>query len=165
MIVSLIAAIGEQRELGYQNRLLWKISEDLRTFKRLTIGKALFMGRKTFESIGKPLPGRTTYVLSRNSELAIPGVEVVTSFEQALEQAERLVTSELVIAGGGEIYARYLDRADRLYLSKIHAKADQADTFFPEWSERDWKLVESQPHQALEDGTPAWTLEIYERRS
>src|SRR3989344_3007335 len=120
--VSIIAAIGKNRELGRDNDLLWRIPDDLKRFKSLTLGHPVIMGRKTFESIGKPLPGRTNLVVSRSS----------LSFENALAQAKKLDDKEVFIVGGAQIYEQALPYADRLYLTLIDDTKD-GDAFFTEY--------------------------------
>ena len=141
MIVSLIVAYGPKREIGLDNKLLWHISEDLKNFKKLTLGKSIVMGRKTFESIGKALPERLNIVLSNNAELVIPGVEVITdplmAFDLALEFNDS-EESELVVIGGGEIFNIYLPYVQKIYLSEV-AYEGAADTFFPELDMKEWK--------------------------
>lgn len=141
MIVSLIVAYGPKREIGLDNKLLWHISEDLKNFKKLTLGKSIVMGRKTFESIGKALPERLNIVLSNNAELVIPGVEVITdplmAFDLALEFNDN-EESELVVIGGAEIFNIYLPYVQKIYLSEV-AYEGAADTFFPELDMKEWK--------------------------
>ena len=120
--VSIIAALGKNRELGRGNDLLWRIPDDLKRFKSLTLGHPVIMGRKTFESIGKPLTGRTNLVVSRSS----------LSFENALAQAKKLDDKEIFIIGGAQIYAAAFPHADRLYLTLIDDTKD-GDVFFPEY--------------------------------
>src|SRR3989344_9563394 len=120
--VSIIAAIGKNRELGRDNDLLWRIPDDLKRFKSLTLGHPVIMGRKTFESIGKPLTGRTSLVVSRSS----------LSFENALAQAKKLDDKEIFIIGGAQIYAAAFPHADRLYLTLIDDTKD-GDAVFPEY--------------------------------
>lgn len=132
-MLSLIAVIGKNRELGKDNKLLWHIPGDLPRFKKLTIGHPVIMGRKTFESIGKPLAGRTNIVISRS----IPGIEavaVVPSVEAALEFAKKSSGGEeIFVIGGGKVFAETIDLANRLYLTVVEKQTD-ADTFFPEYS-------------------------------
>lgn len=134
--ISLIAAISkERRALGFQNKLLWKIGGDLPRFKELTTGHAIIMGRKTYESIGRPLPNRTNIVISRSS--SIPETKdliIVDSVEKALDVAKQSEESEIFIIGGGEIYKQSLPFADHLYLTIVDDEPE-ADTFFPDYSE------------------------------
>lgn len=160
--LTLIAAIGEKNELGFQDDLIWKISDDLKNFKRLTLGHHLLMGRKTFESIGKALAGRTTLVLTRKADLRFEGAHVVTSVEAALEYCELKNIPELMICGGGELYSQMMDRADKLYISHIHAQAP-ADTFFPVIDHTKWKIAEKIDHLS-QNNLPAWSFVNYQRR-
>ncbi len=132
-MLSIIAVIGKNRELGKDNKLLWHVPGDLPRFKKLTTGHPVIMGRKTFESIGKPLSGRTNIVISKNA--VIPGATVVRSFDEAVEVAKNSPGSdEIFVIGGGSVYAQAIDRADRLYLTIVDAVAPDADTFFPDYS-------------------------------
>lgn len=132
--IILIAAIGENRELGKNNQLLWQIPEDLKRFKKLTTGHVVIMGRKTFESIGKPLPNRTNIIISANKNYTLPSAYVCHSFEDALKQAKVLEKQEIFVIGGGQIYKEAMPYVDKLYLTIVKATAD-ADTFFPDYSE------------------------------
>lgn len=159
---TLVAAIGENFELGYQNDLIWKISEDLKNFKRLTLGHTLLMGRKTFDSIGRPLPGRETLVLSRSKEHQIAGVQIVSSIEEAIELCDSNNRNDLMICGGGELYAQMLVKAHQLFISHIHATA-KADTFFPKFEVKEWNIIERVDYP--ESGSqPAWSFVHYQRR-
>lgn len=140
----MIAAIGaETRALGKNNELLWHLPEDLKFFKQTTLGHAVIMGRKTYESIGKPLPSRTNIVVTRSPIYRAEGCKVVTSLDSALAFARSLTNSgspELFIIGGAEIYAQAIPHADRLYLTLIEDPGDGADVFFPEY-EKEFKKV------------------------
>ena len=146
MIVSLIVAYGPKREIGLDNKLLWHISDDLKNFKKLTTGKSIVMGRKTFESIGKALPERLNIVLTNNADLVIPGVEVITdplmAFDLALEFND-CEESELVVIGGAEIFNIYLPYVQKIYLSEV-AFEGAADTFFPELDMKEWKEISTE---------------------
>lgn len=132
--ISIIAAIGKNRELGKDNKLLWHIPDDLPRFKKLTTGHPIVMGRKTFESIGRPLPNRTNIVVTRDSSYDVEGVVVVHSIEKAIEEAKKKDKEEIFVIGGGQIYEQALPFADRLYLTIVDAQAE-ADTYFPDYSE------------------------------
>ncbi len=132
--ISIIAAIGKNRELGKNNKLLWHIPGDLPHFKKLTLGHPIIMGRKTFESIGRPLPNRTNIVVTRDSSYEVEGVVVVHSIEKAIEEAKKKDKEEIFVIGGGQIYEQALPFADRLYLTIVDAQAE-ADTYFPDYSE------------------------------
>jgi dihydrofolate reductase len=134
-MLSIIAAIGKNRELGRDNKLLWHVPGDLPRFKKLTSGHPVIMGRKTFESIGRPLPDRTNIVISSHSDIA--------SFSIALEKAKTSPGSEeIFIIGGGSVYAQAIDIADRLYLTVVDKEAPDADTYFPEYMNRFTKIIE-----------------------
>lgn len=132
MIISMIAAMANNRIIGKDNQMPWYLPADFAWFKKCTLGKPVVMGRKTFESIGRPLPGRHNIVISRDADLKIDGVTTVTSVESALE----VVTDhpEVMIIGGGSIYANCLAMADKLYLTYIDLEVD-GDTQFPDWGE------------------------------
>jgi dihydrofolate reductase len=137
-IISLIAAVAKNRVIGRGNQLPWKLPEDLRRFRHLTLGHPVIMGRKTYESLGKPLPGRANIVVSR-SMAPLPNVDVYASLETALGAASRMDESVFVI-GGGEIYAQALPHAARLHITEI--RADFAgDAQFPEFDRGEWKEV------------------------
>ena len=128
-MISIIAAIGKNNELGSKNQLIFHLKEDMQFFKTTTMGHNILMGRKTFESIGRPLPGRTNYVVTRHPELLPEGVEPVVELEKSLDNWQNS-TEELFVIGGGAVYEAALPFADTLYLTEVDATAD-ADTFFP----------------------------------
>lgn len=133
--ISMIAAVGaHDRALGKNNDLLWRLPEDLKRFKQLTTGHAIIMGRKTYESIGKPLPNRTNIVITRDPSYQAEGCIVVTSLDEAIVNARDVETEEIFIIGGGQIYEQGLEYADRLYLTLIDAPSVGADVFFPDYS-------------------------------
>jgi len=132
--ISMIALIGENRELGKDNNLLVRIPEDLLYFKNVTMGHPVIMGRKTYESIGAPLDGRINIVLTKKNYLNIPGVKITHSLEEAISLGESIDPREIFIIGGGQIYHQAIKVADKLYLTLVHQKFD-ADTFFPDYHE------------------------------
>lgn len=144
MLLSIIVAQSENRIIGRENKLPWYLPEDLKYFKRITQGKPIVMGRKTYESIGRPLPGRTNIVISRNVDYQSPGVHVVSSLDQALELAEQQAlidgSEEMLVIGGAEIYKQAIQQADRLYVTQVHATID-GDAVFPEIDNSVWKEV------------------------
>ncbi len=142
----MIAAMAHNRIIGKDNQMPWHLPADFAWFKRCTLGKPILMGRKTFESIGRPLPGRHNIVLSRDASLQIDGVTTVTTFEQALEVVGDV--DELMIIGGGSIYRHFLPQADQLYLTYIDADID-GDTQFPDWGEG-WQQSHQEQYQADE---------------
>lgn len=134
-IITLVAAIGKNRELGAHGHLPWRIPEDLKHFKEKTLGKPVIMGRKTFESLGikKPLPNRTNIVITRQKDYVAPGAVVVSSLDEAISAAEKENPAEIAIIGGGEIFKEAIYRADKLYLTVIDASFE-ADVYFPDYS-------------------------------
>jgi dihydrofolate reductase len=132
--LSIIAALSKNRVIGKDNKIPWHLPLDMKHFKDLTTGHTLIMGRKTFESMGKPLPNRTNIVITRNQDYKPEGIVVVNSFSQALLKAQETEFNEIFIAGGGEIYAESINLVDRLYLTLIE-KEIPGDTFFPEYSQ------------------------------
>ncbi|MCG9721296.1 type 3 dihydrofolate reductase [Shewanella sp. Isolate7] len=143
MKIAMIAAMANNRVIGKDNQMPWHLPEDLRHFKQMTLGKPVVMGRKTFESIGRPLPGRHNLVVSRQADLVIEGVTCVTSFEQAKELVQDC--EELVVIGGGQLYAELLPQADCLYLTEINLDVE-GDTHFPEWDDGSWQILDSESH-------------------
>lgn len=145
-MLSMIVAVAENNAIGRKNELLWHISEDLKYFKATTTGHPVIMGRKTYESIGRPLPGRRNIVVTRRGgvegEIKNPqttSLEVVDSLDQAVQMAKG--EGEFFVMGGGEVYNQLFDRADRLYITKIYARAEDADTFFPAVTETQWRVL------------------------
>lgn len=135
MSVSMIAAVGKNLELGKNNNLIWHFKEDMKFFKDTTMGHTVVMGRKTFESLPKALPGRENIVISSNAEYQAQGATVVTSVEEALQIADN---EEIFVIGGGKIYAEFLPYADKLYLTEIYAECADADTYFPKFNKSDY---------------------------
>lgn len=137
MAISMIAAVGKNLELGKNNDLIWHFKEDMKFFKETTMGHPVIMGRKTFESLPKALPGRKNIVISANPEYKADGAEVVTSVEEAIKLAETEDTDAFVI-GGVRIYAEFLPYAANLYLTEINAECPDADTYFPDFNKSDY---------------------------
>lgn len=135
-VISLIAAIGKNRELGRNNELLFDISEDMRHFRDTTRGHAVIMGRKTYESIGRPLPQRINIVISRSTNLELPvDVKIASSIEEAIEMAKSLGEEEIFVIGGAQIYEIALPYADKLYLTLVDKSVSDADAYFPEFAD------------------------------
>lgn len=142
MILSSIVALADNLAIGIDNQLPWHLPNDLKFFKKTTLGKPILMGRKTFDSLGKPLPGRLNIVVSQKKDLEVPyGVEVVSSIEKGIEIMEATGTDEGFIIGGGIIFEATLSLVDRLYLTKVHTSITGATTFFPAIDHAHWKLV------------------------
>ena len=159
-MIVLVAALGTNGVIGNDGALPWSLPEDLKRFRSLTIGRPVVMGRATHESIGRPLPGRTNIVLSRNPAYSPAGAVAASSREHALAIARDTAGDggEICIIGGGQVYAMYLDVADRLELTRVEA-APSGDAIFPEYSDRDWALVFSERHE----GTPGFEFQTLER--
>lgn len=137
MLFSIIVAVSENQVIGNQGALPWKLSSDLQLFKQRTLHHTVIMGRKTFESISKPLPNRTNIVISRDTSLKIEGCMVVASVQEAFALGEKIEQKEVFIIGGGEIYQQSLERVDKIYLTKVKTHLE-GDTFFPELKDEDW---------------------------
>ena len=159
----IIVAIADNNAIGRNNELLWRISEDLRFFKRTTLGSPVIMGRKTFESIGRALPGRVNIVVSRGFSTG-EEVEVVNSLEDAFAVAEDTNLEKCFVIGGGQIYAQALDFADRLVVTHVHTVIEDADTFFPAINPEIWNVV--QRSEMFTDEETGYQFEFveYEKR-
>ncbi|MEF1304110.1 type 3 dihydrofolate reductase [Vibrio owensii] len=157
--MSMIAAMADNRIIGKDNQMPWHLPADFAWFKRCTMGKPVVMGRKTYESIGRPLPGRLNIVISRDASLSIEGVTTVTSIEQALEVAGEV--EEVMIIGGGAIYAACLPMANKLYVTHIEAEID-GDTQFPDWGS-EFKETYSEAYQADEKNAYNMRFTILEK--
>jgi dihydrofolate reductase len=163
MRIALVAAMAENRVIGSSNCIPWCLPKDLKHFREITTGHPVIMGRKTYDSIGHPLPGRHNIVISRQQGLKIEGCEVVSSLEDALELAKSDGAEEADVIGGGEIYRQALPLADRMYLTIVHAEFP-GDTSFPEFSEEEWKEVSRERHEPDEKNPYSYTFLTYERR-
>ncbi len=159
--VYMIAAVGRKGEIGKDNALIWRIPEDLRRFKALTWGNTVIMGRKTFLSIGRKLPGRFNIVLSRNPQFRAPGIWVRPSAESALALAGCFGKPVFVI-GGRKVYESFLPLAEKLFLTEIDAEAPDADVYFPDFSPTRWEPIESVPPK--EESIPAYRFVTYGRK-
>ena len=156
----MIVAIAEKtRAIGLGNELLFRISDDLKRFKQLTTGHTIIMGRKTYESIGRPLPNRTNIVITRNLDFKPEGIVVAHSLEEALNEANKIEKEEIFIIGGGEIYNQAISQADRLYLTIIHENKE-GNVFFPEYEKVFTKIISIDDHNA--EITP-YTFVVLER--
>lgn len=164
MIVSIIAAMDRNHGIGAENKLPWKLSADLKRFRELTMGHHIVMGRKTYESIGKPLPGRQTIIITRNSDYKVEGGDVVHSIEDAIRLAEPRSESELFICGGGEIYSQSLDLADKMYLTFVDAEVE-TDTRFPEWNKDEWDEIKSEHYIADEKNQYSFDFKLFHKSS
>ncbi|MBI2603436.1 MAG: dihydrofolate reductase [Deltaproteobacteria bacterium] len=163
MKISIIAAVGLKGEIGREGSLPWHLPSDLRNFKKLTMGHCLLVGRTTYEAIGKALPGRKMFVLSRNADFAAPDCKVVGTWEEAISLAREQEESELFVAGGGKVYETCLPYCSKMYLSKVFYDGP-ADTYFPEMSWEGWERTQSVYHPD-EGQELAWQFEVWERKS
>lgn len=166
MKISLIVAVADNGCIGINNALPWYLPEDLKYFKRMTIGKPVIMGRKTFESIGKPLPNRTNIVITKNKHYSRDGIKVATSLDDALKIAEAVALidgqDEVMVIGGAGIYTLCLPRADRLYYTKVHASVN-GDAFFPAVNWNEWKLHAQEDYKAEGSNPYDYSFCVYER--
>jgi dihydrofolate reductase len=160
MQLTIVVAASANNVIGRQGKLPWRLPEDLRRFRQLTTGKPVLMGRRTFASIGRPLPGRRNIVISRQPGLGIAGCEVAATPEDALALLDR--DAEAMIIGGGEIYRALLPRTDRIEMTRVHLTID-GDAFFPELKPEEWRLVAAEEYPSSES-RPGFTFETLDRR-
>ncbi|MBK7627013.1 MAG: dihydrofolate reductase [Bacteroidales bacterium] len=161
-MISIIVAVSDDWGIGKNNELLWNISEDLKRFKRLTMGNTIIMGKKTWESLPKrPLPGRKNIVLTDVPNECVDCSVTAYSIEDALSKCDK--NEEIFIIGGGSVYRQFMPLADRLYITHVHKKAP-ADIYFPEIDMNIWKVVEKEEFPASETVTIPYTYVIYERK-
>ena len=161
MIVSIIAAVSDNGVIGRANRIPWRQSTDLKRLKRLTMGHHLLMGRKTFESLDAPLPGRAIIVITHDPNYRADGVLTAPSLERAIDVAR--LDEEIFVGGGSQIFEQALHRADRMYLTRVHAEVE-GDTFFPEFDDvTEWILVDSEHCDADEKNEYPYSFLTYER--
>lgn len=169
-MLSLIVAVAENGAIGRNNELLWHISEDLKYFKSTTTGHPVIMGRKTYESIGRPLPGRRNVVLTRG-DMEIPSIKnpQTTSMEivHSLDEVYSLVQGdeEFFVMGGGMLYNATFPKADMLYLTKIYAVAEDADTFFPQVKDDEWEIVKEGEMMHDEENDIDYQFLVYKRKN
>jgi len=164
MVLSLIVAVAENNAIGIHNTLPWYLPEDLKFFKRTTMGKPVIMGRKTFESIGQPLPGRLNIVLSGNKNLPVPeGVLVFTDIDAAIERLQNENAEECFIVGGGKVFEATMSYIDRMYITRVYTNITEADAFFPDVDHTHWKLTWEEKHKADDKHKYDYTFQLYER--
>lgn len=163
MIISLLVAASENNVIGRDNKLPWHLPDDLKYFKNLTWAMPILMGRKTFDSIGKALPGRKSIVITRNKDWQHEGVDAVHSIDDAVEKAEAYGAKEIFVIGGAEIFRTALPDAGRIYLTRIHQNID-GDVYFPEIDKAKWSLVSERFCEADEKNSYDHTYQIWERK-
>ncbi len=160
-VITLIAARARNGVIGRNNQMPWKIPGEQAYFKRMTMGHPIVMGRKTWESVGRPLPGRRNVVVTRNRQFVAPGAEAVASLDEALTQTAD--AGEIFIIGGGELYAQALPRAHRLLLTEIDAEFE-GDAFFPVFDRSQWRETSRERHLPTPDQPFGYSFVVYERR-
>ncbi len=156
-MITLVAAMGQDRVIGKDGKMPWHLPAELKHFRRVTRGQVVVMGRKTFESIGEPLKGRTNVIITRNGSYKAPGCEVVHSVDEVVHDPR-----PIYIIGGAELYREFLSHADRMILTRIHHGFD-GDTFFPEWNPAEWQLTAAEEHTRDERNAYDFTIETYQR--
>ncbi|PHS17697.1 MAG: diacylglycerol kinase [Blastopirellula sp.] len=161
MKISLIVAQSENRVIGRNGDMPWRLSSDLKRFKSITMGHHIVMGRKTYESIGRLLPGRTTVIITRQPDYQVEGAVIADSLDSAIEQAAG--DDELFIVGGGQIYASSLAQANKIYQTRVHTEINDGDTFFPEVDWTQWNKVHAEEIAADEKNDFETTYEVWER--
>lgn len=152
MIISQIVAVAENRAIGKDNDLIWRLPADLKYFKEITTGHHIIMGRKNYESIGRPLPNRTSIIITRNKDYKAEGCIIVHSLDEALKIANQNGETEAFIIGGGEIYKNSMELTDKIYYTEVH-ETFEADTFYPELDTSIWKEVSREKHFKDEKNT------------
>lgn len=164
--IALIVACAENNVIGCENKLPWHLSEDLKYFKRTTLGKPIVMGRLTYDSIGRPLPGRPNIVITRQVNWQAEGVLVASSVKEAIaiaeKEAEVCGADEIVIIGGAQIYTESVDLCNRIYLTRVHAEVE-GDAYFPKLVPGEWKEVSNEPQKALGDNPYSYSFVVLDR--
>ena len=160
MKIAIIVATDDQGLIGKDNDLPWRLSADLQHFKRVTMAKPIIMGRRTHESIGRPLPGRQNIVISSRQGYQAQGCDVVQSLDAALDLCRN--EEEVMIMGGASLYQQTLPIADKLYLTLVHTRLE-GDTWFPEWSIEEWDLISREPHEADDKNDYDYSFMLYQR--
>lgn len=162
MVISLVVAAANNNVIGKDNQLLWRLPNDMKLFKNTTWGMPVLMGRKTFESLGKPLPGRKNIILSRNAGFKPEGTVTVQTMDDALFLVKEMDIKELMVIGGGEIYKMAFEKASRIYLTRVDAEPE-GDTWFPSIDPKEWKLVRQKDYPADEKNKLAHSFQVWER--
>ncbi len=164
MILSFIVAVSDNNAIGKHNKLPWHLPEDLKFFKRTTMGKPVIMGRKTFESLGKHLPGRLNIILSARKDMVLPeGVLLYDNINSAIERMQQENVNEGFIIGGGQIFEATMPLADRMYITRVHTIIEGADAFFPAIDHTHWKLTGKEIHHVDDHHKYSFAFEQYDR--
>ncbi len=161
-MIAIVVAASENNVIGKDNQLIWHLPADLRYFKNLTMGHPILMGRKTYESIGKPLPGRTTVIITRQHDLQMPGCIVTNSLDEAIAEAQKL-DQDVYIIGGAEIYRQAISKADTIYLTRLHHHFD-GDAYFSELAEGDWETINTDKHEPDEKNKYSYSFITMKRK-
>jgi len=161
MIISLVVAAANNNAIGKDNQLLWHLPNDMRHFKNVTWGLPVIMGRKTFESLGKPLAGRKNIVLTKQNGWNAEGTIAVKSLDNALFLAKEMDVKEVMVIGGGEIYRMAFEKANRIYLTRVDA-SPEGDTFFPTLNPRRWRLTSQKNYEADEKNAYAHSIQVWD---
>ncbi len=163
MIVSLVVAAAENNVIGKDNQLIWHLPNDLKFFKNITWGMVVVMGRKTFEAVNKPLPGRINIVITRQADWTTEGVITATDLNDALKKAAETNCKEVFVIGGGEIYKQSMAIANKIYITRVHA-SPEGDTFFPVIDESQWKLTSNEDFEADAKHAYAYSFQIWKKK-
>lgn len=163
MTISLVVAAATNNGIGKDGKMPWHLPNDLKHFKNITWGMPIIMGRKTFESLGKPLPGRKNIVITHNPDWKVEGVIAVQKIEDALFVAQATDAKEIMIIGGGEIYKLLFPKANRIYMTRVEAEPE-ADTYFPQIIEKEWELISQKNHEADDKNAYNYSFQIWERK-
>jgi len=164
MTISLVAAVSENNVIGKDNKLLWRLPNDMKFFKNTTWGMPVIMGRKTFESVdNQPLNGRTNIVITRQEKYNAEGAVVVKSLDDALFVVKEMDVNEVFVIGGGEIFKEVFSKADKINLTRVHTVIE-GDAFFPEVKEKDWKLISHLDFSADEKHAYAYSFQVWVRK-
>jgi len=164
MMISLVVAASENNAIGRDGKLLWWLPNDMKFFKNTTWGMVVIMGRKSFEAMGRPLPGRVNIVITRNNNWNADGAIRVSNLEEAYKEAEKVNTKEIFVIGGGEIYKLALNSANRIYLTRVHADFEDADAFFPVIDDHEWKLVSNLDFAPDEKHAYAYSFQVWDKK-
>ena len=164
MTISLIVAVSTNNAIGKDNKLLWNLPNDLRFFKNTTWGMPVIMGRKTYESMDKPLPGRYNYVITRQAAWTAEGVIVAKDINEALQKATETNCKEIFIIGGGEIFKQSMELANKIYMTRVHANLD-GDVFFPAINESKWTLTSNTDFDADEKHAFAYSFQVWTKNA
>lgn len=163
MIVSLIVAASDNNVIGKDNWMPWDLPAELAYFRNVTRGKTVIMGRKTYDAVGRPMPNRHNIIVSRNKDLTIPTVDIVSSIEEALELAKKDHMDEVFVIGGEQIYRLAMPYADRIYLSRVHITVEGGEAFFPAFDASQWTLTRNARYEPDAENNVAYTIMVYEK--